>query len=491
MIVIVNKFIMKSKIDATKAQFLYAGNQINYNLTFYEQANNMDKLRNEMCILVYYNNSYISVNDGIIKSKEVICPKCKENCLISLDNYKIRLYDCKNGHMTDNIFLNEFDNLQNINENEIKCKNCNNTKYKTYNKQFYKCFNCKINLCPLCAQNHDKKHELLDYNNINYICLNHKDFYVSYCKDCKINLCMKCETKHYSNHEIINFKAIFPDEEQIKKDIKLFRKKIDKFKEKITELIQILNNVSRNIEKCYGIIYNLLENYDSRKRNYEILQNINYIHYFIFTSDIDNINNSNNNNKFEFDNILDIYSKINNKIMKFNLKKPVEVIPRTNDYYLSMDKKVINLIFSFKGKQIKIPCSSDMMLAEIFFTFSKQEKINCDNLQFILGGNKLKKDSYKSLSEMNITNLSIIEVKESRHISIIFSLNGVKYTVLCQLEDIFGEVASRFSKHVGKNIDNMKFFYHSQELKYNQTLSHYRFNDFANIDVVERYNYIK
>ena len=209
MIVIVNKFIMKSKIDATKAQFLYAGNQINYNLTFYEQANNMDKLRNEMCILVYYNNSYISVNDGIIKSKEVICPKCKENCLISLDNYKIRLYDCKNGHITDNIFLNEFDNLQNINENEIKCKNCNNTKYKTYNKQFYKCSNCKINLCPLCAQNHDKKHELLDYNNINYMCLNHKDFYVSYCQDCKINLCMKCESKHNNFHRIINFKTIF------------------------------------------------------------------------------------------------------------------------------------------------------------------------------------------------------------------------------------------------------------------------------------------
>ena len=43
--------------------------------------------------------------------------------------------------MTDVIFLNEFDNLQNINENEIKCKNCNNTKHKIYNKQFYKCSN--------------------------------------------------------------------------------------------------------------------------------------------------------------------------------------------------------------------------------------------------------------------------------------------------------------------------------------------------------------
>ena len=118
---IINKFIFKSKIDVNKAQFLYNGNQINFNLTFFEQANQIDKQRKIISILVYDNNTLkISINEGIISSKEVICPKCKENCLIDIKNYKIRLFNCKNGHEFNNILLNEFYNLQNINENEIK-----------------------------------------------------------------------------------------------------------------------------------------------------------------------------------------------------------------------------------------------------------------------------------------------------------------------------------------------------------------------------------
>ena len=396
MIVIVNKFIMKSKIDARKVYFLYAGNQINYNLTFYEQANNMDKLRNEMCILVYYNNSNISINEGIIKSKEVICPKCKENCLISFDDYKIRLYDCKNGHMTDNIFLNEFDNLQNINENEIKCKNCNNTKYKTYNKQFYKCSNCKMNLCPLCAQNHDKKHELLDYNNINYMCLNHKDFYVSYCQDCKINLCMKCESKHNNFHRIINFKTIFPDEEQIKEDIKLFRKKIDKFKEIITELINILNNVSLNIEKYYKIIFNLLNDYDSRKRNYEILKNINSIKDFISNKDIENIINADKNYRFQFDNIIDIYHKIN--IKEIRLKKPIS------------STKSITVIFAYQGNNTFVQCQTEETFAEIALKFTNVIGININEFYFYYNSCQIKNDCNSTLSDLHIENFSHIHV---------------------------------------------------------------------------------
>jgi len=32
------------------------------------------------------------------KSKYIICPECKENARILIDNYKINIYDCKNGH---------------------------------------------------------------------------------------------------------------------------------------------------------------------------------------------------------------------------------------------------------------------------------------------------------------------------------------------------------------------------------------------------------
>ena len=81
---IINKYLLKVKIDVNKTQFLYGGNQINYDLTFFQQANIFDKERHVMNILVYVSTFNQSINQGIIQSKEVICPTCKENCLIEL-----------------------------------------------------------------------------------------------------------------------------------------------------------------------------------------------------------------------------------------------------------------------------------------------------------------------------------------------------------------------------------------------------------------------
>ena len=40
---ICKKFIGKTRIDINQIYFLYNGNEINLNMTFYEQANNIDK----------------------------------------------------------------------------------------------------------------------------------------------------------------------------------------------------------------------------------------------------------------------------------------------------------------------------------------------------------------------------------------------------------------------------------------------------------------
>ena len=47
------------------------------------------------------------IQDNIIKSNDVICPICKEICKYEIKEHKIKLYDCKNGHITDNIKLDE------------------------------------------------------------------------------------------------------------------------------------------------------------------------------------------------------------------------------------------------------------------------------------------------------------------------------------------------------------------------------------------------
>ena len=77
---ICNKFVSKIQSNINKLYFLYGSNKLNLELTFNELANEIDRERNKMNILVYENK--IVKNDGIIKSKDIISPKSGENCLI-------------------------------------------------------------------------------------------------------------------------------------------------------------------------------------------------------------------------------------------------------------------------------------------------------------------------------------------------------------------------------------------------------------------------
>ena len=137
-----------------------------------------------MIIFVYeMTNMVLNTKEGIIKSKEIICPKCYEICSMKMKDFTIKLYDCKNLHVTKNISLDEFENTQKINISKIICNNCNNNnKFNTSKNLFYKCLACKQNLCPICKLRH--KHEgIIDYDHKNYICHIHKDIYISYCDE--------------------------------------------------------------------------------------------------------------------------------------------------------------------------------------------------------------------------------------------------------------------------------------------------------------------
>jgi ribosomal protein S27AE len=43
-----------------------------------------------------------------IKSKDIICPQCKESIFMNIKDYKINLFDCINRHKINNIFLDEY-----------------------------------------------------------------------------------------------------------------------------------------------------------------------------------------------------------------------------------------------------------------------------------------------------------------------------------------------------------------------------------------------
>ena len=78
----------------------------------------------------------------------IICPSCYGNSIINFNNYKIKLNKCDKGHSL-NISFSEFNDLQNIDESKLLCKNCSKNKQEIQNNKFNYCGNCNCNLCPL------------------------------------------------------------------------------------------------------------------------------------------------------------------------------------------------------------------------------------------------------------------------------------------------------------------------------------------------------
>ena len=106
---ICQRYVNKIERNVNSLIFLYGGSNLNFELSFKDQANIMDKERNEMSVLVYKNE-----ND------EYICPKCgekiklniKDDIILSINNIK----DVINGIKLsiDNIIRISKDNMINI-----------------------------------------------------------------------------------------------------------------------------------------------------------------------------------------------------------------------------------------------------------------------------------------------------------------------------------------------------------------------------------------
>ena len=103
---VMKRYETKVEIDINKVYLLYNGNKVDEELSFEELANREDKMMNMMNILIDEINNSAIIEDKIEKSKNIICPKCKENILIEIKDYKISVYECKNKHIIDEIKIN-------------------------------------------------------------------------------------------------------------------------------------------------------------------------------------------------------------------------------------------------------------------------------------------------------------------------------------------------------------------------------------------------
>ena len=305
---ICQKFASKVNAELSKIYFLYGGKVLDINQTF---NNIYDKNYNIIKILVYSlenNNS----NNSKENPKEIICPKCENNCLINFDEYKINTSGCKFYHNTNNITLNEFINSQKIDSSKKICKDCeNNNKSISYN--FYKCLTCKKDICPLCMNQNHKEHNNIEYDKVNYIYNLHNESFNSFCKKCNENLCIFCESGHKDKENIIYYRDILLKKDLMKNQIEELKNIINIYKEKIEEIKNILDKINTNLEIYFNINDNLYKNFEDKNRNFQILKSMNNI--VNNNNIIEELNMiKNKNDKIEFlSNIFKIYKKMTQK----------------------------------------------------------------------------------------------------------------------------------------------------------------------------------
>ena len=272
---IINQYYQQSKVEPNSVIFFAHSIQIQENKRVIDVMNQSEKMNNKMYIMVF--QLYISSNKNVVEdSKEIICPKCSEQCRIKIEDYKVYLYDCKNNHLTI-LELNKFKETQKIDLSKIKCNICNiKNMGNSFNHTFLYCLNCKINICVLCKEKHNNNHFIVNYEQKNYTCPFHYDSYFKYCYDCKMNICMACNQLHI-NHRLESFENIISNVDNKRTDLDKLKNEIDIFNNNIKKIINGLNQIIDNIENYYKILNDIFNNYNIYNKNYQVLKNMNQI----------------------------------------------------------------------------------------------------------------------------------------------------------------------------------------------------------------------
>ena len=315
---IINKYYQKAQIAPNSVIFVSNSIQIPENKKIIDIMDNLEKSNNKIYITVLpldiNNNNKKEIGD----SKQIICPKCLEQCQIKIEDYKVKLFDCKNNHLTI-MNLDNFQESQKIDLNKIKCNICNIRNLgNSFENTFFYCTNCKINICLLCKEKYNNNHNIINYEEKDYICPLHNDLFFKYCQDCKQNLCMQCDKMH-KDHQLEDFEKMISNVDNKRNVLDKLKEEIDVFNDHCKKIINGLNQLIKNLETYYQILNNIFNNFNPKNKNYQILQNINQI------------NISNNN----------IYKEIQ------------EINQNKNNF--DKTNKIFNIFYKMKGDQDKDP----------------------------------------------------------------------------------------------------------------------------------------
>ena len=392
-------FSEKNSIDINSIYLCYNERVIIQKLRIQEFLNYDNKKRNEIKI-------YAALKDDEMKfkkSNEVICPICGEPAQIKLKNSKISIHECKYNHTIDDLNIDEFETSQLINESKIICGKCKDAnKGNTYKNDFFICNTCHLNLCPLCKINHDKTHETIKYDNKYYICGLHNEVYSLYCKTCKKNICTLCEQDH-EDHDIIRLGKLIIKKNDLENKLKEFKISLDKFREDIKKIINIFQKVLDYCESFYKINKEIINNFDMKKRNYYILNNLKEFYNDDISKKLKDINGLDNYGQ-KITQICKMYNIIDNNKLNFEF-----ISGETEKIINEKGDKLMTVIFNSDDQKVhySLICKStdkfkdvEQRLYKIYPEFSKT------NNYFLANGNTINKS--KSLEDNKIKNSNLI-----------------------------------------------------------------------------------
>ena len=397
---ILRRYSKQIKRYIKELSFEYNGSLIPFNteLTLGQINMNDDLIR--FLVSFKANNN---IHTSYLKSDYIICPKCKENCLININSYKVSLSNCPYWHNANNLSINEFINSQYFDESLILCDECKNKKAMVFKNEFYFC-SCGLALCPSCQINHrKKKHIVYNYEKKNYWCVEHNDNFISYCQDCKYNLCIKCELRHNENHKLIAFKDILPNKNflnKVKSIQNKFREYIDRLQEEINKIVKTLYSFLDSLNNYYQINEEIVKNYDLRHRNY---------------FSIKNVSNYNTQN---------LLYDMNCALEERNIEKKIKLILDINlklntgldGFYLDKGKNNVTIKY--------IKCNSPGLTGTMRIFGDKFVEENCDNCYLILNNKEMRlttRISYKKKNEEdNFLEIKLIEAKKITSMNCMF-----------------------------------------------------------------------
>ena len=401
---IIDIYIIKSGIKEKDLYFIYNGTILNENLTYNELANESDKNRKMMSVLVYKKEDEEQSKESLKKSEYIICPVCKESAKININDYMIDIFGCKNGHKYNKLSIKNYEKTQYYNEVEIKCDICKKVnKSISFKNIFYICLECKKNLCPICKEIHDKSHNIINYEDKFFTCELHYEQYYSYCVDCKKDICMTCQIDH-EGHKINYY--IAPNIKKIKEEGNNLNNRKEELKNEIKNIIIKLNDFMAMIDNYYSIYNDIINSYGNKRRNYLLLQNIDDITKFTnyFIKDINQIINE----KKTINKIIDIFQLYD----KMNFTNVINIKYNTNNItginFNSGNNKNIKINNIKYFKKVKSTDKNETK-AEIKDKKAKEIKKEEENSLFIIEKNN-EIENYKNLDVSKLKNKFSLQI---------------------------------------------------------------------------------